>query len=354
MAFPWDNSDNIDPQLLMQQVGAFSFPASDHDQERAESAEGPLDRAVDMSIVDARDDGVDLYREYQNLDVDGGIDVVMDHVVMDHGFGPITPHRPQTFNPEARVFYPTPPSSTQVTGNTSFQSPSWHDHNPLAVLSDGGSEASAPHGSYRYVDDAGFLTPNSATTSQVGAAHHRAMTGSPTPRLANQLCAGPRLYSQAGQVAPAMNMDGGPTNVPARENMHVWVAGTSSGPATIRNRRQSLAPEGNRTRAASVASSIGQGDFVCEGSEGKPCGKRFPNKSKLNHHSRCHKAARNFCTLCPAEFYYPKDLKRHMKTHGPRDRHLICNNIGCKYHTKPFARRDHRDRHERSCRHSQA
>ncbi|KAF2207680.1 hypothetical protein CERZMDRAFT_91740 [Cercospora zeae-maydis SCOH1-5] len=99
---------------------------------------------------------------------------------------------------------------------------------------------------------------------------------------------------------------------------------------------------------------MGQGEFVCEGGPGKACGKRFLTKSKMAHHARCHKSARHFCTLCNAGSYYLKDLKRHMKTHEPRDRHLICNNIGCNYHEKPFARKDHRDRHERSCRHSQA
>ncbi|CAK1364139.1 unnamed protein product [Cercospora beticola] len=303
--------------------------------------------------IDAHHGGMDLRTGVADLDIGHELDIQMEQI-----YEAATPQRPlhpqQAFNPQAQNFYPTPPSSHQAIGTGHYPLPSQRNHNRFAILSEGGSEPAALQEPYRYIDTAGFLTPNSAARSHADAAYHHDMSGSPTPTMTTLLPTSQRLYSQAAQAAPAMNMNGVLAGVPAVENMHNWAMGASSSNATVRNHVQSLLPQRGRIRAASVASSIGQGDFVCEGGQGKTCGKRFDTKSKMTHHARCHKPARNFCTICNAGFYYMKDLKRHMNTHGPRDRHLVCNNIGCPHHTKPFARKDHRDRHERSCQHSQA
>lgn len=352
MEFPWGNVDNIDPQLLMQsddlaQVGAFT-------QGVADSTEQPLEQEVDMSMdIDAQDDGIDLRTGVADLDIDHDLEIQMEQV-----YEPATPVRrirpEQAFNPRAPNFYPTPPSSNQPIGPVYYPSSSQYNHNRFALLSEGSSERAALHEPYQYIDGAGFLTPNSAARSHADAAYYHDTTGSPIPTMTTRLPTTQRLYSEAAQSAPAMNMNGVLADVPAVENMHNWVMGASSSSATGRNHGQSLLPQGGRVRAASVASSVGHGDFVCEGGPGKPCGKRFLTKSKMTHHARCHKEARKFCTLCNAGFYYEKDLKRHMKTHEPRDKHLVCNNIGCPYRKKPFARKDHLDRHSRSCQHSQA
>lgn len=304
--------------------------------------------------IDALDNNVNLPSDIQER----GLDDSVGHR-MEQNFEPSTPQRllsgQQTFNPEAPDFYPTPPLSTQVNENATYPAPDWHHCNPYALLSDAGSATSTHLGSYSFVDDAGFLTPVSASISQIDAARHRAMTGSPTSTVFQPLRSDQHLSPHVVRSPPAMNMYGVPANVPARDNMNQWAVDASSGRMTaVLNPEQNLSPERHRTRAASVASSAGLGDFVCEGGPDKPCGKRFATRSKMAHHARCHKPPRKFCTLCNAGFYYEKDLKRHMKTHGPRDIHLVCNNIGCKYHTIPFARKDHRDRHVRSCHHSQA
>ncbi|PPJ49618.1 hypothetical protein CBER1_02217 [Cercospora berteroae] len=352
MEFPWGNVDNIDPQLLMQsdelaQMGAFT-------QGVADSTEQPFEQEGDMNMeIDAQPGGMNLHTGIADLDIGHGLDIQMEQI-----YEPATPQRPlhsqQAFNPQAQNFYPTPPSSHQAIGTGQYPLPSQHNHNRFAVLSEGGSEPGALHEPYPYIDNAGFLTPNSAARGHADAAYHHDMTGSPTPTMTTRLPTSQRLYSQAAQAVPAMNMNGVLAGVPAVENMHNWVMGASSSSATGRTHGQSRLPQGGRVRAASVASSVGHGDFVCEGGPGKPCGKRFLTKSKMTHHARCHKEARKFCTLCNAGFYYEKDLKRHMKTHEPRDIHLVCNNIGCPYRKKPFARKDHLDRHSRSCQHSQA
>ncbi|GIZ43124.1 hypothetical protein CKM354_000636400 [Cercospora kikuchii] len=355
MDFTWDN---IDPQLLLTQLGTTftndDLPTGDHGQRVNGGVAQSLDQDVDMGMeLDAREDSVHLPSDIQERDTDHRV----GHQ-MKQDAEPSTPQRlscsQQNFNPEAPDFHPTPPLSAQVNENTIYPALSWHHHNHYGVLSNAGSETSPYHGSYSFVDEADFLTPVSASVSQFDGAHHVAMVGSPTPVAFPPLHSGQHLSPHAAQPPPPMNMYGVPADVPARDNMDQWAAGASSVPMTAaRNDGQTLSPERHRTRAVSV-SSMGAGDFICDGSPDKPCGKRFATRSKMTHHARCHKAPRKFCTLCSAGFYYEKDLKRHMKTHGPRDRHLVCNNIGCPYRTKPFARKDHRDRHLRSCHHSQA
>lgn len=81
--------------------------------------------------------------------------------------------------------------------------------------------------------------------------------------------------------------------------------------------------------------------FFCS-SEG--CPKVFPSKSDLDHHERYHGPRKHSCSLCSRSFIFPKDLKRHMKTHS-QERHLFCTDIGCQYHVKGFQRDDHLKRH---------
>lgn len=299
--------------------------------------------------LDAQDVDSNLHPGFPNVDIDHELEFPVQQ-----DYKPMTPQRPdyshQALNPEAHNFYPSPPSSIQVNGNTYHTSMGLGDSIPFATLPEGGVQAGPPYWPRPYADNASLLTPNSATTSQVDAARRCSTTGSPIPGMFDHLVTSPRLYSHVAQFAPARHRNGSAAPVPARENIPQWAASSNF----MRNSGQSLLPVGNRTRAASVASSIGHGDFVCEGGQGKTCGKRFPTRSKMTHHARCHKEARKFCTLCDAGFYYEKDLKRHMKTHLPRDKHLVCNNICCPYRDKPFARKDHLERHSRSCQHSQA
>lgn len=97
-------------------------------------------------------------------------------------------------------------------------------------------------------------------------------------------------------------------------------------------------------RAASIAGSTGS--FLCP-SEG--CSRSFESKSDMDHHERYHRphARKHPCTLCNKAFHFPKDLKRHLKTHG-QERHLFCTTIGCQYNKVGFKREDHRKRHMQS------
>lgn len=80
------------------------------------------------------------------------------------------------------------------------------------------------------------------------------------------------------------------------------------------------------------------------------CGKEFTTLTKWNHHTRYHNpSARDKpCSLCDKTFIFEKDLKRHVRSVHSKERHLLCNVIGCKYHTRGFARSDHLKRHLRT------
>lgn len=192
------------------------------------------------------------------------------------------------------------------------------------------------------------FTPDSATTSQIDVVRQLQPPTRKMSALARPFVASP--FSPANLKRTGMSS---PTRV--IEDIAAWTGEPFSVPSALS--ADHLAPISTAqrsSRASSVASTIGQGDYVCDGVPGKGCGKRFKTRSALSHHVRCHKPPRHVCTRCNSGFYYMKDLSRHMKTHSRQDRHLICNDKSCKYHTTPFARRDHLERHILSTGHSQA
>lgn len=138
-----------------------------------------------------------------------------------------------------------------------------------------------------------------------------------------------------------------PRNLAPVEDIESWTQETYA-PAASHDPGMTLAPprehgRSSRQRTASNAGSTGS--FLCPS---ESCQKNFDTKSDLDHHERYHRARKHPCTLCSKTFVFPKDLKRHIKTHNPGERHLFCTNIGCPYHTKGFQRSDHLKRHMQS------
>ncbi|KAK5111496.1 hypothetical protein LTR85_011843 [Meristemomyces frigidus] len=97
------------------------------------------------------------------------------------------------------------------------------------------------------------------------------------------------------------------------------------------------------SRRSSLATTTSSHTCPTEG-----CGNSFPTASGLAHHQRYHDGPRNHvCSICDKGFLFPKDLKRHMKTHS-KERHLFCNIAGCKSQHRGFYRNDHYTRHMRT------
>ncbi|KAF7198535.1 Transcription factor Ovo-like 2 [Pseudocercospora fuligena] len=141
--------------------------------------------------------------------------------------------------------------------------------------------------------------------------------------------------------APALNFNGDETGVAAVHNMQRWVEnGPFSGTIPSQDHLSPAAgPPAKKKRSASHAS---QGSFACTQDT---CSKTFATKAERDHHERYHGNKDHTCGVCGKGFHFPKDLKRHTKIHNPRDRHLMCTILHCKYHTKGFHRQDHLDRH---------
>ena len=70
----------------------------------------------------------------------------------------------------------------------------------------------------------------------------------------------------------------------------------------------------------------------------------------ISHHERCHLPAHrrpHRCALCHRRFLYPRELRRHMASHGVGIRYM-CPVPRCRYATRGFGRRDHLLRHLRN------
>jgi hypothetical protein len=132
--------------------------------------------------------------------------------------------------------------------------------------------------------------------------------------------------------------------------------------------RGAVASPGLLSSAATSQSDVGtsvSGDrFECPG-----CKKKYKLRSSLRFvlpklilfffliafrkHEQTHRAnyeaPRQYsCATCGRGFQFPKDLKRHEKTHDPKpDRPHKCTANGCFYVQKGFVRRDHLLRHFR-------
>ena len=256
----------------------------------------------------------------------------------------VTPQRALTF--EYQDGLTTPPSSLRPEARAFQPGSDRHNHNRYSSLASNFPGNTARQTQPRFFGIGGCLTPDSTTTSQIEAARQLQSPTEVTPIRSRPL---PVTVTSA----PTVNVGSEGATAP---DIVAWTGEAYNVPTSMN--ADHLVPKvsqqaGRRSRATSVASTIGQGDFACDGVPGKRCGKRFKTRSALSHHVRCHKPPRQFCSICDSGFYYMKDLSRHMKTHEPRDRHLICNNRACKYHTTPFARRDHLERHILSSGHSQ-
>lgn len=73
----------------------------------------------------------------------------------------------------------------------------------------------------------------------------------------------------------------------------------------------------------------------------------------LRHHRRCHTPMHrrpHGCPRCPRRFLYPRELARHMPTHGSEYslQRFICPDAECSYAIRGFLRRDHLIRHVRA------
>ena len=81
------------------------------------------------------------------------------------------------------------------------------------------------------------------------------------------------------------------------------------------------------------------------------CVETFRTANELYHHQRnkhTDYASRPCaCTRCDKRFLYPKDLRRHERTHEHGSRQFYCHQSTCKWHTRGFGRQDHLDRHVR-------
>lgn len=87
-----------------------------------------------------------------------------------------------------------------------------------------------------------------------------------------------------------------------------------------------------------------QGGFPCLISD---CGKVYDRHCDLTRHKKVHldKSARPYkCSTCDEGFIYPKDRKRHQKTHIPQS--LSCPVQGCN-NKVGFSRKDNLRRHMR-------
>jgi hypothetical protein len=79
------------------------------------------------------------------------------------------------------------------------------------------------------------------------------------------------------------------------------------------------------------------------------CRTTCPTRGALNHHIRYHTPADrrpHQCSLCPQRFLHPREVRRHMSTHGIGPRHL-CPIPRCPWAIRGFGRRDHLLRHLR-------
>lgn len=72
-------------------------------------------------------------------------------------------------------------------------------------------------------------------------------------------------------------------------------------------------------------------------------------KHEQTHRANYEARRRHSCATCGRGFQFPKDLKRHQKTHDPNpNRPYKCTSNGCLYVQEGFVRHDHLLRHLRN------
>ena len=79
------------------------------------------------------------------------------------------------------------------------------------------------------------------------------------------------------------------------------------------------------------------------------CNYSCAKRETLRHHQRCHIPMEDrpySCPSCSQRFLYPREVRRHLSTHGLGLRHY-CPFTGCRYAMNGFGRRDHLQRHLR-------
>lgn len=113
---------------------------------------------------------------------------------------------------------------------------------------------------------------------------------------------------------------------------------------TTTNTTQTQQP--SQTTNQPTASTASLGYLQCDH---PGCRQTFSSRGELNHHIRCHipeDERPHQCLICPRRFLYPREVRRHMATHGIGPRYH-CPVPRCRLAIRTFARRDHLLRHIR-------
>ena len=80
------------------------------------------------------------------------------------------------------------------------------------------------------------------------------------------------------------------------------------------------------------------------------CDHTCTSSDDLKHHRRCHiptEQRPHPCPYCTQRFLYPREVERHLPTHGLGLRYY-CKHSSCPYATRGFGRQDHLTRHVRT------
>ncbi|KAI5365866.1 Putative Zinc finger C2H2-type [Septoria linicola] len=264
--------DNIDPRLLEQnvaQVGGFVSDEvpTENSQAPAHLAENSYNQHSAMNI--------DLDPEHVMMDLDADLPEVFypstPTAEASLYVNPATPVRPPSFQNHAA--WNTPPSSLRADADVFYPAPSWETNNPFAPLAESHQLATlyqTPHANTTRV----LLTPDTMSTGR-GSHVRRGTMLSPVGRGSHYPFTVDTRNGSARERPPmSMNMNGVPANTPAAENIASWAEEAYSVPA-VHLDASHLGPHTTsrpvqRSRAASVASTTGQGTFVCVGAPGKP------------------------------------------------------------------------------------
>jgi len=110
-----------------------------------------------------------------------------------------------------------------------------------------------------------------------------------------------------------------------------------------------LQAHGASTASASIPSS-GRNTSARYRCDHIGCNHVSRTSADRRHHRRYHTPASqrpHGCPLCTSRFLTPREVQRHLVTHGVGDRYY-CAILSCPYATKGFGRKDHLTRHVRS------